>query len=76
MTTRIGYFKSLRCIDNDNVYEAYDGIPIYEYKTPNDKTEDCYRVTIIDGALFIEKWEKIKKSFYPIVLTNHFTIKF
>ena len=75
MTTRIGYFKGLN-IKDDNVYEAYDEMPIYKDNTPNDNTEDCYRVTIIDGALFIEKWEKIKKSFYPIVLTNHFTIKF
>ena len=75
MTTRIGYFKGLN-IKADNVYEAYDKMPIYKDITPSNNDEDCYRVTIIDGALFIEKWEKIKKSFYPIVLTNHFIIKF
>jgi hypothetical protein len=75
MTTRIGYFKGL-CIKTDNVYEAYDEMPIYKDDTPKDNAENCYRVTIIDGALFIEMWEKIKKSFCPIVLTNHFTIKF
>ena len=75
MTTRIGYFKCLK-IKADNVYEAYDEMPIYKDKTPKDNTEDCYRVSIIDGALFIERWDKIRTSFSPIVLTNHFTIKF
>jgi hypothetical protein len=75
MLTRIGYFESI-AIKPDNVYEAYNEMPIYKDNTPKSTVEDCYRVTIIDGALFIEKWEKNRKSFYPIVLTNHFTIRF
>ena len=75
MTTRIGYFKGLN-IKADNVYEAYDKMPIYKDIKPSHDDEDCYRVTIIDGALFIEKWEKESLTFYPIVCTNHFTIKF
>jgi hypothetical protein len=75
METRIGYFKNL-VIKADNVFEAYDKLPLYKDYIPKEEDGDCYRVTIIDGALFIEIWESGKKDFAPIVCTNHFTIKF
>lgn len=75
MITRIGYFKGLN-IKADNVYEAYDEMPIYKDDTPKGNSEDCYRVSIIDGALFIDVWESQRLTFYPLVCTNKFTIKF
>lgn len=75
METRIGYFKGL-AIKADNVFEAYDKLPLYKDYTPKEEDGDCYRVTIIDGTLFIEIWESDKKDFAPIVCTNHFTVKF
>ena len=75
MILRIGYFKGLN-IKADNVFEAYDIMPIYKEGLPKNDTEDCYRVSMIDGALFIEMWQKESLTFYPLVCTNKFTVKF
>ena len=75
MTLRIGYFEGLN-IKADNVFEAYDKMPIYKEHRPKNDTDDCYRVSIIDGALFIEMWQKENLAFHPLVCTNKFTVKF
>ena len=75
MILRIGYFKGLN-IKADNVFEAYDILPICKEGLPKNDTEDCYRVSMIDGTLFIEMWEKKNLAFYPLVCTNKFTVKF
>ena len=75
MILRIGYFKGLN-IKTDNVFEAYDIMPIHKEGLPKTDTENCYRVSMIDGSLFIEMWEKKNSAFHPLVCTNKFTVKF
>ena len=75
MIERIGYFKGL-AIKANNVFEVYDKLPIHKDKIPTEECGDCFRASLIDGTLYVEKWCCAQKDFYPIVCTSNFTVKF
>lgn len=79
MIERLGYFENVHFNTMDKDYvncEATDRLPIYNDSIPKDDCGDCFRLSLIDGTLLIEKWESENKGFYPIVCTNNFRLFF
>lgn len=79
MIERLGYFENVNftSMDKDCVTcEVTDRLPIYKGSTPKDDCGDCFRLSLIDGTLLVEKWESENKWFYPIVCTNNFRLFF
>lgn len=76
MIERLGYFENVHFNTMDVNCEATDRLPIYNDSIPKDDCGDCFRLSLIDGTLLIEKWESENKGFYPIVCTNNFRLFF
>lgn len=77
MIKHIGYFKEFehdtyefgtRCVVRGKTN-------IYKDKIPKDNDEDCYRVSLIDGTLVVEKWVSKNKDFIFVMASNSFKIE-
>ena len=78
MIEHIGYFKQVDYNFNSKITEvkAINLLSIYKDKIPTEEDKYCYRVTLIDGVLYVEYWDSQYKSFRPILCTNKFIIDF
>lgn len=77
MIERIGYFKEF---DHDT-YEygtrciVRGKINTYKDHIPKDDSGDCYRVSLVDGALMVEKWMSARKDFVFVMASSSFKIE-
>ena len=76
MIERIGYFKTFS-------YDTYEfgtrcsvgeQMSIYKDKIPDDSHGDCYRISLVDGTLVAERWEKENKEFQFVLASSAFRL--
>lgn len=74
MIERLGYFKNIGYTYENGqlIISTQKLMPTYKDTVPREETEDCFRISFIDGSVLVEKWLGNKKTFMPIIASNNF----
>jgi hypothetical protein len=77
MKERIGYYKRFEhatwCHSHKDECTFCEQLPTHPSKVPN---TNCYSVELLDGILYVSKWEEERKTFTPTFSSSYFSIIF